>query len=125
MAENQQGPKFTGMNSTMENIEQLIHSATDVAETKIELMKLKAAGKISASLSSLVAVIMVMVFTVAGLLILSFGFAFLIGDKLHNISYGFFIVGGFYALVGLLVFYNRKKWVQDPLSNLFIDKIIK
>ena len=113
------------MNSTMENIEQLIRSATDVAETKIELMKLKAAGKISASLSSLVAVMMVMVFSVAGLLILSFGFAFLIGDKLHNVSYGFFIVGGFYALVGLLVFYNRKKWVQDPLSNLFIDKIIK
>lgn len=125
MAANQQEPKFTGMNSTMDNIEQLIHSATDVAETKIELIKLKAAGKISASLSSLVAIMMVIVFTVAGLLILSFGLAYLIGSKLDNISYGFFIVGGFYALVGLLVFYNRKKWVQDPLSNLFIDKIIK
>jgi hypothetical protein len=109
----------------MENIEQLIQSATNVAETKIELIKLKAAGKVSASLSSLVAVMMAVVFTVAGLLILSFGLAYLIGDKLNNISYGFFIVGGFYALVGLLVFYNRKKWVQDPLSNLFIDKMIK
>jgi hypothetical protein len=113
------------MSSTMENIEQLIQSATNVAETKIELIKLKAAGKVSASLSSLVAVMMAVVFTVAGLLILSFGLAYLIGDKLNNISYGFFIVGGFYALVGLLVFYNRKKWVQDPLSNLFIYKMIK
>jgi len=121
----QQGLKFTSMYSTIDNIEKLVASVSDVAETKIELIKLKAAGKISASLSSLVAVMMVIVFSGAALTIVSFGFAYLIGSKLNNVSYGFFIVGGFYALVGLLVFLNRKKWVQDPLSNLFIDKIVK
>ena len=113
------------MYSTIDNIEKLVASVGDVAETKIELIKLRAAGKISASLSSLVAVMMVLVFSGGALTIVSFGFAYLIGSKLDNLSYGFFIVGGFYALVGLLVFFNRKKWVQDPLSNLFIDKIIK
>ena len=113
------------MYSTIDNIEKLVASISDVAETKLELIKLRAAGKISASLSSLVAVMMVVVFSGAALTIVSFGVAYLIGSKLNNLSYGFFIVGGFYALVGLLVFFNRKKWVQDPLSNLFIDKIIK
>ncbi len=113
------------MHSTIENIEQLVSDVSDMAETKVELLKLKAAGKISASLSSLVALMMVMVFGGAALTILSFGFAFWIGSELDNVWAGFFIVGGFYALVGLLVYVNRQNWVQRPLSNLFIDKIIK
>ena len=113
------------MNSTIDNIEKLVASVTDVAETKVELLKLRAAGKISASLSSLVAIMMVMVFCGAALTIISFGFAYWIGSGLNNVYAGFFIVGGFYALVGLLFFFNREKWVQRPLSNLFIDKIIK
>jgi hypothetical protein len=113
------------MYSTIDNIEKLVASVSDVAETKIELIKLRAAGKISASLSSLVTMMMVLVFSGAALTIVSFGFAYFIGSKLNNLSYGFFIVGGFYALAGLLVFLNRKKWLQEPLSNLFINKLIK
>ncbi len=113
------------MYSTIDKIEKLVASVSDVAETKAELLKLRAAGKISTSLSSLVAIIMTVVFGGVALSIVSFGFAYLIGSKLDNLSYGFFIIGGFYALVGLLVFINREKWIQVPVSNLFIDKIIK
>lgn len=113
------------MYSTIDKIEKLVASVSDVAETKAELLKLRAAGKISTSLSSLVAIIMTVVFGGVALSIVSFGFAYLIGSKLDNLSYGFFIIGGFYALAGLLVFINREKWIQVPVSNLFIDKIIK
>lgn len=111
--------------STIDNIEKLVASVSNAAETKVELMKLKVAGKISSSLSNLVAIMMVLVFGGAALTIISFGFAYWIGSELNNVYAGFFIVGGFYALVGLLIYANRKKWVQDPLANLFIDKIIK
>ena len=113
------------MHSTVDKIEKLVATAGELAETKLELLKLRAAGKVSASLSSLVAIIMVLVFSGAALTIISFGLAWFIGSKLDDVSYGFFIVGGFYALVGLLVYVNRKKWVQVPLSNMFIDKIIR
>ncbi len=113
------------MYSTIDKIEKLVASVSDVAETKAELLKLRAAGKISTSLSTFVAIIMTVVFGGVALSIVSFGFAYLIGSKLDNLSYGFFIIGGFYALVGLLVFINREKWIQVPVSNLFIDKIIK
>ncbi|MBL0357626.1 MAG: phage holin family protein [Chitinophagaceae bacterium] len=113
------------MYSTVDSIEKLVAVAGDLAETKIELLKLKAAGKVSASLSSLVAVIMILVFSGAALTVISFGFAYLIGSKLDNLSYGFFIIGGVYALAGLLIYVNRKKWVQAPLSNMFIDKIVR
>ncbi len=113
------------MYSTIEKIETLVTSVSDVVETKAELIKLRAAGKISASLSSTIAMMFAMCFGGAALTIVSFGFAYLIGSKLDNLSYGFFIIGGFYVLAGLLIFINRKKWLEQPLSNLIIDKIIQ
>jgi len=113
------------MYSTKDKIERLVASVSDIAETKAELLKLQAAGKISTSLSSLVAIIVAVVFGSVAFTIVSFGFAYLIGSELNNLSYGFFIIGGVYALAGLLIFVNRKPWVQVPLSNLFIDKIIR
>ena len=113
------------MDSTLDNIEQLVASVSKIAETKAELYKLKAAAKISTSLSSVVAAVIMIVFCGLALSILSFGLAFLIGSALDNTSYGFFIMGGFYALAGILIYMNRKTLVETPLSNLFIDKIIK
>jgi uncharacterized membrane protein YqjE len=116
--------KITFMQTTSNHLEKLTEAVTDLAETKIELMKLKAAGKISASLSALVAITMILVFSGAALTILSFGISYWIGSRLNSIYAGFFIVGGFYALAGLLFYIKRKKWVSGPLSNFFIDKLM-
>jgi len=111
------------MTSVIENAERLIATAGELAETKIELAKLKATGKVSGALSSIVALVMVIFIGIAAITILSFGLAYLIGDALENISYGFFIVGAVYALAGLLVYFNRNSWIQQPIKDLFIDKI--
>jgi len=113
------------MYSVINNVEKLVASVSDIAETKIAIIKLKAAGKISTSLSTLVFFIIIALFGSLALTIISFGFAYFIGSKLNNISYGFFIIGGFYVLTGLLVFINRKKWVQKPISDLLVDKLIQ
>lgn len=111
------------MIAAIENTEKLIATATELAETKIELAKLRVTKKVSVSLGSILAMIMVLVLSAGALTILSFGLSFLLGDYLGNTSYGFFIVGAVYALVGCLLYVNRQKWVQKPLSDLFIDKI--
>ncbi len=113
------------MQSTMEHIENLISKAGEVAETKVELWKLRAAGKISETVSSLISVMAIVILTVAAITILSIGIAFWIGAEMGKTSYGFFIVGSFYAFVGLMVFLFRSKWIKTPLNNLIIDKIIK
>jgi hypothetical protein len=113
------------MQSTIDHIENLVSKAGEVAETKAELWKLRAAGKISETVYSLILVIAIVTLIVAAITILSIGLAFWIGSELGKISYGFFIVGGFYAFVGLLVYLFRSKWIKLPLNNLIIDKIIK
>jgi hypothetical protein len=113
------------MQSTIEYIENLVSKVGDVAETKVELWKLRAAGKISETVSSLISVMAIVILTVTAVTILSVGIAFWIGSEMGKTSYGFFIVGGFYVLVGLLVYVFRSRWIKKPLSNLIIDKIIK
>lgn len=113
------------MQSTIKHIEDFVSKAGDVAETKVELWKLRAAGKISETVSSLISVIAIAIITCVAITIVSFGLAFWIGSEMGNMSYGFFIVGGFYAFAGLLLFLFRKQWIKDPVSNLVIDKIIK
>jgi len=109
----------------IEHIENLITKAGDIAETKTELFKLRASGKIAETISSLISKIAIVMLVVAAITILSIGIAFWIGSEMGNMSYGFFIVAGFYALVGLLVHIFRKTWIKAPLSNLIIDKLVK
>lgn len=113
------------MHTAVEHIENLVSKAGDLAETKMEIWKLKAAGKISETVSSVISLIAIVILAGAALTILSIGAAFWIGREMNNTSYGFFIVGGFYAFVGLLVFIFRKHWIKGPLSNLIAEKISK
>ncbi len=113
------------MQSPIDHIEDIVSKAGDLAETKVELWKLKTAGKISETVSSIISVIAIALLIVSAITILSFGVALWIGAELGNSSYGFFIVGGFYTLAGFLVFIFRKQWIKNPLSHLIIDKLGK
>lgn len=113
------------MHSTIDHIENLISKAGEIAETKAELWKLRAAGKISETVSSLISIIVIFILTIVAITVVSIGIAFWIGLEMGKTSYGFFIVGSFYAFVGLLAYVFRSQWIKKPLSNLIIDKIIK
>ena len=113
------------MQSTIKHIEDFVSKAGDLAETKVELWKLRAVGKLSGTISSLFSVIAIAMIITVAVAIVSIGVAFWIGTEIGNVSYGFFIVGGFYAFAGLLVFLFRKQWIKKPVSNLIIDKFIK
>jgi hypothetical protein len=88
-------------------------------------LKLNAIDKSADVVSSLVsrlAVIMTVVFSV---LIVSIGLSFWIGKLLGDIFYGFFIVGGFYALLAILLQVFRHQWVKYPVSNSIIKQMLK
>jgi Putative Actinobacterial Holin-X, holin superfamily III len=111
------------MQSTVKHIEDFVSKAGDLAETKVELWKLKASGRISETISTIISVVAIVLLIGVAMLVLSFGAAYWIGAELENISYGFFIVGGFYAIMGIVLYLFRHSWIKRPLSNLIIDKI--
>lgn len=117
--------KTSAMQSAISNIETIISQAGELVETKAEILKLKAAGKISETVSSLIARFTIVFCIVMAVVILSIGAAIGIGNLLGNTGYGFFIAGGFYLLAGLLLYLFRRTWIKAPLSDLIIHKIMK
>ena len=107
------------------HIQDLVSKAGELVETKVEVWKLKATETISDTVSSLISLAAIVLLVAASLLLLSLGAAVWIGQRLGNISYGFFIISGFYALAGLLIYLFRKNWIKKPVSNLVIDKMVK
>ncbi|HXB28770.1 MAG TPA: hypothetical protein VNW49_03075 [Puia sp.] len=112
------------MNS-QDSIKTLIDKSKDYLETKIELTKLKTIDK-SADILSAVVVIVSMIFIGSLVIILiSIGLSLYLGRLLGAYHYGFFVMGGFYALVLLLIFIQREKWIKTPISNGLINKMLK
>jgi phosphoglycerol transferase MdoB-like AlkP superfamily enzyme len=103
----------------------LIERAKDYSNSTIELIKLNAIDKSADVISSLVTRVAI-VFTIAlSLLIINIGFALWIGKLLGDAFYGFFIIGGFYAILALLLHVFRNQWIKYPISNSIIKLLIK
>jgi O-antigen/teichoic acid export membrane protein len=109
----------------MNSIETLIKKSGEYLDTKLELTKLKAINTSSDVLSNMVYLIVkiLIIFLFVGFV--SVALAILIGKTLGDYYYGFLIVGGFYLIVLLIIYVQRKKWIKGPVANSLINKMLK
>jgi hypothetical protein len=115
--------------STMEGHQQdidiLLSDAGDYLETKTTLWKLKAIESLSDVSGELVSGLALVGIASLVVLILSAGLALLIGYWTGKSFYGFFVIGGAYAIAGLIFYAFRNQWLKEPFSNMLIRKILK
>jgi O-antigen/teichoic acid export membrane protein len=109
----------------MNSIETLIKKSGEYLDTKIELTKLKAINTSSDVLSNMVYLIVkiLIIFLFTGFV--SVALAIFIGKTLGEYYYGFLIGGGFYLLVLLITYIQRKNWIKRPIANSLINKMLK
>ena len=109
----------------MNSIETLIKKSGEYLDTKIELTKLKAINTSSDVLSNMVYLIVkiLIIFLFTGFV--SVAMAIWIGKTIGDYYYGFLIVGGFYLIVLLVIYVQRKKWIKEPVANGLINKMLK
>ena len=110
-------------NEIKERAADVFDYATEYLEARWNLGILNASEKTATTLSSLVAGIIVGIFGIIVLLFLSLGVAWMIGDAMNNYPAGFFIVAGFYAIVGIILYSIRDKFIKVPLVNSFIKNL--
>ena len=110
---------------SMDSVEELFQRTGEYLETRVDLAKLKAIDKSSDVISSLAASVVIVLFFLLFILSVNIGVAIWIGESLGKIFYGFFIVAGFYAIVGFILYLFRDKWLKSPVSKLIIEKVIK
>ena len=103
----------------------LFEKAGDYLETRLDLVKLKTTQTTSDVVASFVSIGIISLFLIFFLAFINIGVALVIGNALGKMHYGFFIVGGFYALLGLVFHLCRERWVKDPISNAIIQKMTK
>jgi hypothetical protein len=108
------------MESPTDQIELLFEKTKHYTQSSVELYKLKLIDKSADIISTLVARIAIALFLVLFILMVNIGISLWIGDLLGKNYLGFLIVSGFYALVSLLIYLMRNRWIKAPLRNSII-----
>lgn len=107
------------------DIDILLSDAGDFIETRTTLWKYKAIENLADVSGELISGLGLIVIASFVIIIFSIGFALLIGDWLGKSYYGFFIMGGLYTIIALVIYASRGRWLKDPFSNMLIRKILK
>ncbi len=98
----------------------MIDIIKDYTTKRLELIKIQVAEKSSLSAGMIAFISIVLIAFSFFIILLNFGIAFLIGQALGNLAYGFLIVAGFYLLIILIVMI-LKKTIVNYIANQVIE----
>jgi len=107
-----------------EENESLIEQAEQYVKTTTDLYTLKIADKVSTVVSSLVARLVIGSFAFIAVFMITMALSFWLGYLLGNEFYGFLILGSASALIGVVLYMNRTKWIKKPLTETIISQIL-
>ena len=103
----------------------IVDKSTEYGKNSLELMKLKGlhttASVVTILLSRISIILLFMIFT----MVLSAGAAIWIGQILGKMYLGFFIVAGFYLVIGVLMIAFLHKLIEKPVSDLIISQALQ
>lgn len=111
------------MENQTSSIESLWDRVKSYLETRTELIKLKAIDKISSIASSVGSLIIVVMIGIIFLSLLNIGIALWLGELLGKVYYGFFVLAGFYGIIGLVLYSSREKIIKTPIINSMVKKL--
>ena len=117
--------KDKNMISPKDEIQNFLEKAEEYFKTRKDLLKLRLVSKASDVISSIIAKTITIVLLLFFFTILNIGLAILIGEWLGKIYLGFFIVAGFYLVLGIIINSVGNKWIKRPIANNLIKKFIK
>lgn len=106
-------------------MESLLEKATDYGKTSLELLKLKALDKTSDVASSFVPHSFVFLMIASFMFFINLGIAYWLGEILGRTWSGFFIVAGFYGLIGIIVHFFFHKRIKNAICTYIIQQISK
>ncbi|MBV7528727.1 hypothetical protein [Chitinophaga sp. sic0106] len=98
--------------------------AKDYLETRLDLLKLQAAGKLSKALGLFFSVLMAFLLFFFVIVFLGMLVAFWIGEKTGSFTIGFTCASGIFILLFIAIIVFRKQLIERPLSKLLINVLI-
>lgn len=96
----------------------------EYGKTSYELIKLRTVEKTVRFSSNLASRTVVIFVTTMFLMFLSIGLAIWLGQMCGELYLGFLCVAGFYAMIGVVLLFFLKKWMQRKFSNSFVRSLL-
>ncbi len=106
-------------------IELLFEKVESYTKTTIELYRLKAIDKITDVFATIASSLIIAVIIALFFILISIGLALYLGELLGKSYYGFFALGGLYALIAIVMTMNRRAWLENKLNDFLINQIFK
>jgi len=101
-----------------------LESVITLAEMKMQLLALKGADESSRLATSFLTIVILVIVFVFSVSLLNIGLAILLSFLFHKLWAGFFIVGVFYVIAGIVLVSCRKKIIFQPLLNSIVDALV-
>ena len=107
----------------VESIAQLVESVKSYVGLQGEYLKLDAIQKIVRLVTAMTLTIVLLLLGIAFLFYLSFACVYWL-EPLTGTALAFFIVALFFLALLILVFVNRKSWIERPLVRFLADVLL-
>lgn len=105
------------MSSLTEQAATLAENAKDYIETRVDLVKLEVAEKVSLFAGNVAAILVIAVLVLCFIAFAGVGLALLIGNWVGHMWAGFVIVSLAYGLKAILLWKMRERLVRIPVMN--------
>jgi len=102
----------------------MIDIIKDYTTKRLDLLKLQFTEKSSLSAGIIAFLSIVLIAFSFFIILFNFGIAFLIGQAIGSVAYGFLIVAGFYFVLMIVVFLLKKK-IVTVIANQVIEFLKK
>ncbi|MRG46530.1 hypothetical protein GFS24_15515 [Chitinophaga sp. SYP-B3965] len=99
--------------------------AREYVETRLDLIKLQAAGKLSKALGLFFSLLMAFLLFFFVVVFLGMLLGFWIGEKYNSNTIGFAWAAGFFIFLFVLILVFRKNLIQRPLANLLAAELVE
>lgn len=104
-------------------LEPLIEHIEAFGKTSLALIKLKSTDKAVDIAANFVLRLFAFISILLFMLLASIGLALWLGEMFVHIWYGFFMVAGAYALIGLVLYLLAHEWIKKIIKNSMIAQI--
>ncbi len=108
-----------------EKAEETYQHLIGYAEARWNVIALQVSDTTANTVTSIVVGIIIGILGLFFLVFASTSLAFWLGSLVDSNALGFLFVALIYALIGLVIFLNRMKWLYMPFLNIFLKKLYK
>ena len=92
----------------------------DFAMPHLKYVRLESASKLASLLSFLILSLLAVNLATCLLIFLTFQFAYLLASLWGSLLLAILCIIGIYGLVALIIYYNRRCWIQQPIMRMLL-----